>query len=80
MFVLSFNGDVMASQVSHLREEVTAVLSSANVTRGDQMLLLLTSGGGTVTGYGLAAAQLQRLKDKGIKVTVCVDQVAASGG
>ena len=39
-----------------------------------------TGGGGTVTGYGLASAQLARLKAAGLKVTVCVDQVAASGG
>lgn len=43
-------------------------------------MLMLNSGGGTVTGYGLAAAQLERLKLKGLKLTVCVDQVAASGG
>ena len=40
----------------------------------------LESGGGTVIGYGLAAAQLSRLKDSKIKLTVCIDKVAASGG
>ena len=39
---------------------------------------MLNTGGGTVTGYGLAAAQLQRLKEKGVKLTICVEQVAAS--
>ena len=38
------------------------------------------SAGGTVTGYGLAAAQLTRLRERKVKVTACVDQVAASGG
>jgi ClpP class serine protease len=33
-----------------------------------------------VTGYGLAAAQLTRLKAKGLKLTIAVEQVAASGG
>jgi len=41
---------------------------------------LVKSGGGTVTGYGLAAAQLIRIKDSGLFLTVCVDEVAASGG
>jgi serine protease SohB len=33
-----------------------------------------------VTGYGLAAARLQRLRAARVKLTVAVDQVAASGG
>ena len=33
-----------------------------------------------VHGYGLAASQLQRLRDKNIPLTVTVDKVAASGG
>merc|ERR1719238_602452 len=45
VFVLKFFGDVTASQVATLRQEVTAVLRSA-----------------------------------GVKLTVCVEQVAASGG
>jgi len=36
--------------------------------------------GGTVTGYGLAAAQLMRIKSLGLKLHICVEQVAASGG
>jgi hypothetical protein len=63
-----------------LREEVTAVLRQAKTKRGDEVVLVLNTGGGTVTGYGLAAAQLTRLRDAGIKLTVCVEQVAASGG
>lgn len=80
VYVLSFFGDVTASQVSTLRQEITAVLRNADVARGDEVVLVLNTGGGTVTGYGLAAAQLQRLKTKGIKLTICVEQVAASGG
>lgn len=44
------------------------------------MVVRLESGGGLVHSYGLAAAQLVRLKDAGLKLTVCVDKVAASGG
>ena len=78
LYVTRFPGDVSASQLNELREEVTGILSSAQP--GDKALLILQSGGGTVTGYGLAAAQLQRFKAKGMELTVCVEQVAASGG
>jgi serine protease SohB len=78
LYVTRFPGDVTASQLNELREEVTGILQVAKP--GDEALLVLQSGGGTVTGYGLAAAQLQRFKAKNIKLTVCVEQVAASGG
>jgi serine protease SohB len=78
LYVTRFPGDVTASQLNELREEVTGILRAAQP--GDEALLVLQSGGGTVTGYGLAAAQLLRLKQKGMKLTICVEQVAASGG
>jgi serine protease SohB len=40
----------------------------------------LESGGGMVHSYGLASSQLQRIRDRGIPLTVCIDKVAASGG
>lgn len=78
VFVLSFDGDVQASQVANLREELTAVLRSASA--GDEVVLKLNTGGGTVTGYGLAASQLERVKSAGLTLTICVEEVAASGG
>ena len=83
LYVLNFNGDVTASQVDFLREEITAILlnnadSDSNVK--PHVLLTLQTGGGTVTGYGLAASQLMRLKSAGIPLSICVEQVAASGG
>eukprot|EP00981_Chlorochromonas_danica_P012849 scaffold5486_cov282-Ochromonas_danica.AAC.2 len=75
----TFKGDVMATAVNTFREEVTAFLTLANPGR-DEVLIRLNSGGGTVTGYGLAAAQIARLRERGYKVTVVVDEVAASGG
>ena len=78
VFIINFKGDIRASQVNSLREEVTAVLSVA--TDKDEVVVRLQSSGGTVHGYGLAASQLKRIRDKGIKLTVCVDKVAASGG
>jgi serine protease SohB len=78
VFVLEFDGDVQASAVDSLREEVSAVLSVANPD--DEVIVKLESPGGVVHGYGLAASQLQRIKAKSIKLTVAVDKVAASGG
>jgi len=78
LFVIDFKGSMDAHEVDRLREEVTAVLCIAK--KQDEVLVKIESGGGVVHGYGLAAAQLQRIKDKGLKLTVSVDKVAASGG
>ncbi len=78
VFVLSFDGDPQASQTDALREEITAIL--LEVGSDDEVLLKLESPGGTVHGYGLAASQLMRLKDAGVRLTISVDKVAASGG
>ncbi|MBI6528020.1 protease SohB [Proteus vulgaris] len=78
LYVLDFNGSMDAHEVGALREEISAILSVAQT--GDEVLLRLESPGGMVHGYGLAAAQLTRLKEKGIKLTAVVDKVAASGG
>lgn len=78
LFVLEFDGDIKASQVEQLRKEITAVLSIA--TSGDEVLLKLDSPGGAVNTYGLAASQLERLRQAKIPLTVCIDKVAASGG
>lgn len=78
IFVINFDGDMRASQVNALRAEITAILTVA--TPEDEVLLCLESPGGMVHAYGLAASQLQRIKDKHILLTVCVDKIAASGG
>lgn len=78
VWVLDFKGSMDAHEVNALREEVTAVL--AVVKPQDQVVLRLESPGGVVHGYGLAASQLQRLRDKNIPLTIAVDKVAASGG
>ncbi|MBA2649095.1 MAG: protease SohB [Legionella sp.] len=78
LFVIDFNGDIKASQVEQLREEISAILSIAK--QDDEVLIRLESPGGSVNGYGLAAAELQRIRDKKIPLTVCIDKVAASGG
>lgn len=79
VFVIDFKGDMQASAVENLREEVTLVLATAKAGR-DRVVVRLESPGGMVHGYGLAAAQLVRLRDAGFHLTICVDKVAASGG
>ena len=78
LFVLSFEGDIMASQVKNLREEVSILLNIAQAQ--DEVVLVLDSRGGSVSHYGLAANQLQRLRNNNIPLTVCVDKIAGSGG
>ena len=78
VYVIEFDGDVEASDVESMREEITAILSAAN--KGDEVMLRLKSPGGMVHSYGLAASQLQRIRQAGHKLTIVVDEVAASGG
>ncbi len=78
VFVLDFDGDIRASATDALREEISAIVQVAKA--GDEVLLRLESPGGLVHAYGLAAAQLQRLRARELKLTVAVDRVAASGG
>ncbi len=79
IYVLDFKGDTAASAVENLREEITLILATAKAGR-DRVVVRLESPGGMVHGYGLAAAQLVRLRDAGFNLTICVDKVAASGG
>lgn len=78
VFVIDFKGSMDAHEVYNLRREATAIIGAA--TAGDTVFLRLESPGGVVHGYGLAAAQLQRLRAAELKLVVSVDKVAASGG
>ncbi len=78
IFLLNFKGDIRASSVEQLRDQVTATLQVA--TSKDEIIVAVESPGGVVHGYGLAASQLARIRDRNIPLTVCVDKIAASGG
>jgi len=78
VYLINFEGDIKASAVSALREEITAILTV--VTDKDEVFLRLQSAGGMVHAYGLASSQLMRIKEKNITLTIAVDKVAASGG
>lgn len=77
-FVIDFRGDLKASAVPSLREEVSAILDVAG--DDDDVIVRLENHGGVVHEHGLAASQLTRIRDRNIPLTVCVDKVAASGG
>ncbi|MFQ5548871.1 MAG: protease SohB [Woeseia sp.] len=77
-FVIDFKGDLKATAVSSLREEVSAILDVARPD--DQVVVRLENHGGIVHEHGLAASQLVRIRDQGIELLVSVDKVAASGG
>jgi serine protease SohB len=79
IYVLAFKGDTRASAVKRLGSEIDAVLIAARPGT-DEAVIRIDSPGGTVTGYGLAAAEILRLRERKIRVTASVDQVAASGG
>ncbi|MCL5426757.1 MAG: protease SohB, partial [Gammaproteobacteria bacterium] len=78
VWVLDFHGDLKASQTEHFAQEVSAIIDVAN--KDDEVVVRLESAGGLVHAYGLAAAQLDRLREAGLTTTVCIDKVAASGG
>lgn len=78
IYLLHFNGDIRASQVAQLREEINAILTIAKP--GEEVVVCVESAGGVVHGYGLAAAQLMRLTAHKLKLTIAIDKVAASGG
>lgn len=81
VYVLDFKGSLQAKEVENLRQEISAILAPVHkLSKPSEVIVKLDSPGGTVTGYGLAAAQLARLRKAGIPLTVAVDQVAASGG
>lgn len=77
-FIIEFKGDLKASAVPSLREEVSAILEVA--TGDDDVIVCLDNHGGVVHEHGLAASQLARIRDRDIPLSVCVDKVAASGG
>ena len=77
-FVIDFKGDLKASGVPSLREEVSAILDVASAN--DEVIVRLENHGGVVHEHGLAASQLARIRNRDIPLVVCVDKVAASGG
>lgn len=74
VFLIYFNG----SGFDDFRSQVSFTLAMA--APNDKVCVLLTSPGGGVAIYGYASAQLVRIKNANLHLTVCVDLMAASGG
>lgn len=78
LFIINFDGDINASEVNNLKDILSILILNKNYI--DEVVLKLTSSGGVVTNYGLAATQLKRLKNENINLTISIDIIAASGG
>lgn len=78
VFVVDFHPSMRAHEVEVLRKEIDVITQVA--TGKDEVVVRIDSPGGTVNGYGHAASQLLRVHNAGIPLTICVDEVAASGG
>lgn len=78
LFIINFNGDIQAKATEALTQQINAIILGHQ--EKDEVLLRLESPGGVVPGYGLAAAQLDRLRQHNIPLTVAIDKIAASGG
>ena len=57
VFVLNFKGDIQASEVEKLKQEVNAILLSD--TECKEVVIRVESGGGSAYAYGLCAAELK---------------------
>ena len=78
-FLVRFHGDMMLSSMELLRKQVSIIVNCGRAGV-DRAIVVITSPGGAVSPYGLAASQLVRIRKSGIELIVCVDTVAASGG
>ena len=67
-----------AANVARLAEAISLLVAVASPY--DEVCVKISSPGGAVSDYGLAASHMLRLKKANIQTTVCVDTVAASGG
>lgn len=78
LFVIDFRGDLQASQVDALADQINLVLLVGK--QEDEVFLRLESPGGDADSYALAAEQLKRLRQSNVRLTASVDLIAASGG
>ena len=91
--IIDLKPDMAFSCIDTLRQQISFLIGvhrdsdfRKNIMKVDEnsdfeIVVRLESSGGQVQPYALAAAQLKRLRDEtGVVLTICVDQVAASGG
>lgn len=68
-----------ATSVEDFAAQITLVCKVANCKQ-DLIVFRISSPGGYVSEYGLAASHLVRVRELGFRTIACVDSVAASGG
>ena len=76
--VLEFHGDMKAKQHNLFAKLVDEVV--LNKDEFEEVVAVVNSPGGTVPHYGHVYAEMERVRNAGLKLTACVDVVAASGG
>lgn len=76
--VIEFRGDIKAKQHNAFAKLVDEV--EVNKDEIGEVVVTVTSAGGMVSTYGRAYSEMERLRNLGLKLTVCIDTVAASGG
>lgn len=75
---LRFGGDTSDAALRSFGEQVDEVVF--NRGRINEAIVQVSSPGGAVTDYGQLYAQMKRISDAGVYLTVAVDRYAASGG
>jgi serine protease SohB len=76
--VLEFKGDIRASSRKSLSKLIDEII--LNQESLEECVVKVESPGGSVTDYGHVYAEMCRIPNAKIPLTVCVDTVAASGG
>lgn len=76
--VIHFHGDLRAKQHNMLARLVDEL--EINKERFSEVIVCIHSAGGGVPQYGHAYAEMARIRELGMTLTVCVDVIAASGG
>jgi serine protease SohB len=78
IFCVDFQGDMKASDRFHLSRTIDEIIFNKDKIK--EVVLTIESPGGSVSPYGHAMSELKRLRDQGIRLVVCIDSIAASGG
>ncbi len=60
-YVLDFSGDIKATQVEQLRQDVLLLLAVA--TESDEVVLSIRKSWCVVNGYGFSCIPIQRIRD-----------------
>ena len=73
-----FDGDLFATERKGFAQLVDEIL--VNRERLASVVVVVSSPGGSVSHYGQMFSEMERIRQSGLNLTVCVDTTAASGG